>query len=118
MPINKLIPALNQMFNKKGVEIHAIDLRYGVNTSGMTEAEASDKVLDMCVQSIDRARPFFVGFIGNRYGWQPSPQRWIDFYARLNSNQQEALKDSINMSITEMEIVYSGFFSQDTGSLF
>ena len=108
-----VIPALNQMFNKKGVEIHAIDLRYGVNTSGMTEAEASDKVLNMCVQSIDRARPFFVGFIGNRYGWQPSPQRWIDFYARLNSNQQEALKDSINMSITEMEIVYSGFFSQD-----
>lgn len=54
----EVIPALNQMFNKKGVDIQAIDLRYGVNTSGLSEEEASDKVLNMCMQSVDRARPF------------------------------------------------------------
>ena len=62
----EVIPALNQMFKKKGVVLQAIDLRYGVNTSGLTEEEATDKVLNMCVNSIDRARPFFIGCVGNR----------------------------------------------------
>lgn len=109
----EVIPALNQQFNPYGVAIHAIDLRYGVNTSGLSEAEASDKVLNMCVQSIDRARPFFVGFIGDRYGWVPSAQRWGDFYAQLDSSQQALLSESQGLSITEMEILYSGFFSDD-----
>lgn len=106
----EVIPALNQMFNKKGVDIQAIDLRYGVNTSGLSEEEASDKVLNMCMQSIDRARPFFVGFVGNRYGSIPKPERWKDFYKQLNKEQKAKLQDSIGMSITEMEILYSGLF--------
>lgn len=106
----EVIPALNQMFNKKGVDIQAIDLRYGVNTSGLSEEEASDKVLNMCMQSVDRARPFFVGFVGNRYGSIPKPERWKDFYKQLNKEQKAKLQDSIGMSITEMEILYSGLF--------
>lgn len=84
----EVIPALNQMFNKKGVAIQAIDLRYGINTSGLTEDEASDKVLNICMNSIDRARPFFIGFVGNRYGWVPSPERWQEFYKLLNKEQK------------------------------
>ena len=107
----EVIPALNQMFNKKGVDIQAIDLRYGVNTSGLSEEEASDKVLNTCVQSIDRARPFFISFLGNRYGSIPKPERWLDFYKQLDDNQKNKMKNSSGMSITEMEILYSGAFS-------
>lgn len=112
----EVIPALNGLFNRRGVEIQAIDLRYGVNTSGMSEAEASDKVLNMCVQSIDRARPFFVGFIGNRYGWVPPQERWLDFYRQLSSDQQGLLADSAGLSVTEMEILYSGLFADNNES--
>ena len=110
----EVIPALNQMFNKKGVAIQAIDLRYGINTSGLTEDEASDKVLNICMNSIDRARPFFIGFVGNRYGWVPSPERWQEFYKLLNKEQKTILRDSTGMSITEMEILYSGLFSEES----
>ena len=109
----EVIPALNQMFNKRGVDIQAIDLRYGVNTSGLSEAEATDKVLNMCVQSIDRARPFFVGFVGNRYGTIPEPERWNDFYKPLDKEQKRILQNSTDMSITELEILYSGLFSDN-----
>jgi hypothetical protein len=109
----EVIPALNQMFNKRGVDVQAIDLRYGVNTSGLSEAEATDKVLNMCVQSIDRARPFFVGFLGNRYGTTPELERWNNFYKPLNKEQKKILQNSTDMSITELEILYSGLFSDD-----
>jgi len=109
----EVIPALNQIFNKRGVDIQAIDLRYGVNTSGLSEAEATDKVLNMCVQSIDRARPFFVGFVGNRYGTIPGLERWNDFYKPLDKEQKRILQDSTDISITELEILYSGLFSND-----
>lgn len=107
----EVIPALNQMFKKRGVDIQAIDLRYGVNTSGLSEAEATDKVLNMCVQSVDRARPFFVGFVGNRYGTIPSPERWEEFYKPLSQEQKQILQNKTDMSITELEILYSGLFS-------
>lgn len=109
----EVIPALNQMFNKRGVDIQAIDLRYGVNTSGLSEAEATNKVLNMCVQSIDRARPFFIGFVGNRYGTIPEPERWNDFYKPLDKEQKRILQNSTDMSITELEILYSGLFSDN-----
>ncbi len=110
----EVIPALNAIYNKKGVEIQAIDLRYGVNTTGMTEAEASEKVLNMCVNSIDRSRPFFVGFIGNRYGWIPSEEQWQEFYHHLGAKQKTLLANSMGLSITEIEILYSGLFSTQT----
>lgn len=110
----EVIPALNQMFNKRGVNIQAIDLRYGINTSGLSEDEASDKVLNVCMKSIDRARPFFIGFVGNRYGWIPSPERWQDFYSQLDGEQKAILRESTGMSITEMEILYSGLFFDDS----
>lgn len=112
----EVIPALNMLFNPRGVEIHAIDLRYGINTSGLTEAEAADKVLNTCIQSIDRARPFFIGFIGNRYGWIPPEERWLDFYQHLTESQQQILTHSNGLSVTELEILYSDFFSDRSQS--
>lgn len=109
----EVIPALNRMFKDKGVDFQAIDLRYGINTSGLSEKEASDKALNMCMRSIDRARPFFLGFVGNRYGTIPENERWQSFYKQLNKEQKAKLRDSNGKSITEMEILYSGLFSND-----
>ena len=32
----------------------------------------NDKVLDLCLQQIDECRPFFIGILGERYGWVPT----------------------------------------------
>ena len=107
----KVIPSLNRRFRDRRVELQAIDLRLGVNTSHMSEEESERKVLSVCTSCIDSARPFFIGLIGRRYGWIPPVQRWEEFMAGLSDEEREILAETAGCSVTEMEIVY-GALSQ------
>ena len=107
----KVIPALNRRFRDRRVELQAIDLRLGVNTSNMSEEESERKVLSVCTSCIDSARPFFIGLIGRRYGWIPPVERWKEFMAGLSDEEREILAGTAGCSVTEMEIVY-GALSQ------
>ena len=107
----RVIPELNRLFRDRRVELQAIDLRLGVNTSNMTEEESERKVLSVCTNCIDSARPFFLGLIGHRYGWIPPVERWKEFVERLNPEEREILAGTAGCSVTEMEIVY-GALSQ------
>ena len=107
----RIIPALNRRFRERRVELQAIDLRLGVNTSNMSEAESERKVLSVCTSCIESARPFFIGLIGKRYGWIPPVERWKEFMAGLSDEDREILADTAGCSVTEMEIVY-GALSQ------
>ena len=107
----RVIPALNRRFRDRRVELQAIDLRLGVNTSDMTEEESERKVLSVCTSCIDSARPFFIGLIGQRYGWIPPVERWKEFMAGLSEEDRQILSDTAGCSVTEMEIVY-GALSQ------
>ena len=49
------------------VELYDIDLRWGI-----TEDEArNEKVIRLCLEQVDECRPFFLAFLGHRYGWVP-----------------------------------------------
>ena len=107
----RVIPALNRRFRDRRVELQAIDLRLGVNTADLSEAESERKVLSVCTSCIDSARPFFIGLIGRRYGWIPPVERWKEFLAGLDEEERELLADAAGCSVTEMEILY-GALSQ------
>lgn len=109
----RVIPALNRRFRDRRVELQAIDLRLGVNTSDMSEAESERKVLSVCTSCINSARPFFIGLIGKRYGWIPPMERWQEFTSRLSAEEQALLAGTAGCSVTEMEIVY-GALSQES----
>ena len=113
---SKVIPALNNRFRSQRVEIQAVDLRMGVNTEEMDEAEAASKVLRVCAQNIDAARPFFIGLVGARYGWIPPKDIWQQFIDRLPEDQREAMRQTEGKSVTEMEIIYGALsqYSLDT----
>ena len=72
----RVIPALNIKYRPRHVALQAIDLRLGVNTAKMSEEESARKVLTVCADNIDSARPFFIGLIGARYGWVPPFESW------------------------------------------
>ena len=91
---NLVIPQLNHTYAKYNLDFHVIDLRYGINTSGMSEKVASQKVLNMCINTIEASEPFFISFVGNRYGWIPDIKEWKDFYNQLDEYQQNILKNS------------------------
>ncbi|MEY3880629.1 MAG: hypothetical protein RIQ94_1425 [Pseudomonadota bacterium] len=59
---------------ERQVEFTEIDLRWGVTKE---EAEQG-KVVRICLEEINRCRPYFLSFLGDRYGWAPKLQAIID----------------------------------------
>ena len=108
----RVFPRVKELCAQRGVEFVPIDLRWGI-TEG---AAKQGRVLETCMQEIDNARPFFVGIVGNRYGWSPSEK---DLGERLDSLRErwdwmdEALRNK--MSITEMEMQYAVLRKHDEG---
>ena len=75
-----------------------MDLRWGI-----TEQQANEgQVLPLCLAEIERSRPYFIGLLGERYGWIPDT-------IRPEVIQREPwLKEHVKgrTSVTEFEILH------------
>ena len=94
--VKRVFPALRERLEKYRVHLIDIDLRWGV-----TEQQAeSGGALDVCLDQIDECRPFFLGLLGERYGWVPTelPERVTSKYGWIRHTTKK--------SITELEILY------------
>jgi nephrocystin-3 len=70
--VRKVFPELRRKCRQRQVELVDVDLRWGI-----TEKEAQQgKVLPICLAEVDRSRPFFMGFLGERYGWVPEKDQY------------------------------------------
>ena len=101
--VREVFPRLREAFAPRGIHIVDIDLRWGV-----TEEEAErGKVLEICLDEIERSRPFFVGLLGERYGWvPPSPSKELP-YDVPNEPRFDWLKNSeAGHSVTALEIIH------------
>jgi len=66
--VRVVFPELRERCAKRRLHLVEVDLRWGV-----TEEEAEQgKALAICLDEIERCRPYFVGILGERYGWVPS----------------------------------------------
>ena len=65
------MPRVNAFAAEYGAYVELIDLRWSVNTADISEEEQNKKVLRTCLEEIERSRPFFIGILGDRYGWIP-----------------------------------------------
>ena len=52
-------------------DIDFIDLRWGVDTTELESEEGARKVLSVCLDEIEHARPYMIVLLGERYGWVP-----------------------------------------------
>lgn len=100
-----VIPRLNEHYRANRVQFQAIDLRVGINTEFAKDDEKENFVLDICFEKILQSRPFFVGLLGERYGWIPDTERWHYVVEKLSSESRPLLNDSQGRSVTEMEIL-------------
>ena len=73
-----------------------VDLRWGVTD----EQKAEGAVLPICLAEIERTRPYFIGMLGERYGWVP------DEIPRDLADREAWLADDTGRSVTEMEILH------------
>lgn len=64
---DRVFPAIRDTCERRGVSFSEIDLRWGLTN----EEVAEGKVLPICLREIERCRPYFIGMLGERYGWVP-----------------------------------------------
>jgi tetratricopeptide (TPR) repeat protein len=96
-----VLPRVNEFAESYHRAVELIDLRWGVDTSCVSEAEQNQKVLRTCLDEIERCRPFFIGLIGDRYGWIP-PVSEMELAVR----DSQVCLTNLDMSVTALEIEY------------
>src|SRR5947207_3236059 len=94
--IKVVFPALREELEKHRVHLVDIDLRWGVTR----EQADNEEALDVCLEQIDACRPFFLGILGERYGYVSSrlPERVASKYGWIRQHTGK--------SITELEILH------------
>jgi len=100
--IKKIFPQLRKLCEERAVAWTEVDLRWGITT----KESAEGKVLPLCLAEIHRCRPYFIGLLGERYGWVP------DSIPADLLESQTWLKKHLQHSVTELEILH-GVFSEE-----
>lgn len=95
----RVLPRLKKLASKYGESVRIIDLRWGVNTTSLSEEEATRKIMDVCFDQIDKCNGRMICLIGNRYGWVPN-------YHINEMSTRFGLNLCSNVSATELEIQY------------
>ena len=95
-----VFPLINDELKKYAITLRVIDLRSGINTLDTSGESQEEKVIRVCLDEINRSKPFFLGLLGNRYGTRPKAAD-LRGYARNYPDQ----------SITAIEISY-GFLQR------
>jgi tetratricopeptide (TPR) repeat protein len=91
--VKRVFPVLRKLCEQRGVTWGEVDLRWGI----LDEEKAEGKVLPICLEEIRRCRPYFIGLLGDRYGWVPSlPKDLVE--------REPWLEEQPDRSVTELEI--------------
>ena len=118
--LTRVFPLFRQQCLERQVVFSEIDLRWGI-----TEEDAHNgQTVQICLEEIARCRalgipPFFIGFIGERYGWVPQRHELENYWHQAAQGEnpysgriEAALAEGI--SVTELEMRY-GFMDNVDG---
>ena len=107
--LKHVFPTIRERCAERGVGFTEIDLRWGV-----TEEESKNgTTVAICLSEIDRCRgfpPFFIGFLGERYGWIPTAEDLASYFQRSDLDEYSSeIKSALNkgISVTELEFRYA-----------
>jgi hypothetical protein len=94
--VKRVFPALRELCDARGVAWAEVDLRWGITD----EQVAEGRVLPICLEEIRNCRPYFIGLLGERYGWVPNELEpaWLQ--------REPWLAQYPGRSVTELEIVH------------
>lgn len=103
--VKMVFPELRRRCKERFVELLEVDLRWGI-----TEEQAKGgETLRICLEEIDRCRPsapvFFVGLLGERYGWIP-PKEFFTKEVLEDPNLGWVKEHIEGKSVTELEILH------------
>jgi nephrocystin-3 len=109
--VKQVFPSLRRKAMLRGVEIVDVDLRWGITR----EESEQGKVIGICLGEIERCRPYFIGMLGERYGWTPQPGDYPQ--ELLESEHLQWIRDHQGgASVTELEILHGVLNNQEMAS--
>ena len=94
--VKRVFPQVRHLCEQRGVAWSEVDLRWGVTDEQKSEGD----VLPICLAEIERTRPYFIGLLGQRYGWVP------DEIPATLAEEMGWLSDDAGRSVTELEILH------------
>ena len=104
--VKQVFPKVRAACLERQVGFSEIDLRWGVSE----EESKNGATVEICLKEINRCRkfpPFFIGFLGERYGWIPKHDELAAYWDKHGDSQYApAIRDSIErgISVTELEM--------------
>ena len=105
--IHYVFPALKKYCAERDVTFTEIDLRWGIDE----KLAEQGKVAEVCLQEIENTHPFFIGLLGERYGWIPTKNELNLHVKERYPWIKQDLLDSL--SITEVEMQYGVLRSKE-----
>ena len=97
--VRSVFPELRRRCRERQVELVDVDLRWGITE----EQSQRGQVLPICLAEIDRARPYFMGLVGERYGWIPAAAAYSP---SLLQEQPWLQEHTGGKSVTELEVLH------------
>lgn len=101
--MTKTFPRLRALAQERNVSLVEVDLRWGITKE---EEGQSGKVVFTCLNEIEQSHPFFIGILGNRYGWCPEEKDLMSNEVFRQRYGWIARDIHHRLSMTEIEIQY------------
>ncbi len=92
----RVFPQIRKLCEERDIEWGEVDLRWGITEN---QAERGETI-PICLAEIERCRPYFIGILGERYGWVPEE------IPKDLSDQQPWLNEHRESSVTALEILH------------
>ncbi|MGB8293954.1 MAG: DUF4062 domain-containing protein, partial [Polyangia bacterium] len=100
--VKEVFPELRDWCEERKLRLVDIDLRWGVSEADATH---NQRVVEVCLQNIDRCRPFFLCFLGQRYGWIPGAGDVSAETLARYPGLQSAIAEQ--RSVTQLEVLHA-----------
>lgn len=111
--VKKIFPEIRALCRQRGLTFTEVDLRWG-----LTEEEgALGRIIRICLEEVDRCKPYFIGLLGSNHGWVPDAHDiYIDpeLLVRYPWVEQAVLDGA---SLTELEFIEGVFAATDSRDL-
>lgn len=98
--IKEVFPELSEWCEERKIHLKDIDLRWGVSE----EDSKNNQTIEKCLRHIDKSRPFFLCFLGQRRGWIP---KFPEDISEKTKSIYPDINDFEGKSATEMEIEHA-----------
>jgi tetratricopeptide (TPR) repeat protein len=106
---SRAFPALEEHLSAYYTTLERVDLRIGIEASGLSDDHARQAlVLKVCLADVRRCRPFLIILIGDRYGWVPPLER-----SRAAVTEAGLATTLEGKSVTALEIEYGLWGDRD-----